>query len=315
MRFSGWQSWQSAALTRLCRVLLAAVFLVAGEPAGAIVGGSAEADPPDSPSERVDPNVATSPWAGVGSLSVLKPGTTTVRGVYTATAIDAWHVITAAHVVAGSKPADIRFNLNYGADLSHTITAEAVFVHPDYAGFVPHPSSGVVHDDVAVVRLSASLPFGVPFYGIVRRLLPVHTTVTLVGYGASGDGINGVTVSGSPTVKRAGRNNLDRAFADNGGSGLIEVYLFDFDGPDASTNRFGGPTLGNRIEATVAGGDSGSPAFVPGPQGSWLLAGVNTFVAPQGPQHSRFGGVGGGVLLYGYAAWIDSIVSTAAERP
>ena len=281
----------------------------------AIIGGAADGSPPDSPAQRIDPNTVNSPWAGVGSLSVASGPSRERQGTYTGTAIDTRHIVTAAHVVAGREPADIRFNLNYGADLSHRIGAQALFVHPDYAGFKPDPRSGIVHDDLAVVRLEQALPFGVPLYAILRTPVRTRTIITLVGYGLGGDGQEGSTVPVSPSVKRVGRNVIDALLRDNGGGEHLEAYLFDFDGPDAATNRLGARSLGNAIEATVAGGDSGSPALVPGPQGSWLLAGVNTFVAPRASGNRRFGGIGGGVLLHSYAAWIDSVLADSGSGP
>ena len=292
-------------------IVLGALGMSLSGPCRAIIGGALDGSPPDSPANRVDDNTTHSPWAGVGSLSVQIGPLRERQGTYTASAIDVRHVITAAHVVAGRDVADVRFNLNYGADLSHRIGAEAIHVHPDYAGFRPDSRSGMVHDDLAIVRLEAALPFGVPLYAIRRNPIRAHTVITLVGYGAGGDGVNGTSVSPSPSVKRVGRNVIDAAFRDNGGGESLEVYLFDFDGPDASTNRLGGATLGNAAEATVAGGDSGSPALVPGPHGSWLLIGVNTFVAPQSALNQRFGGLGGGILLYPYAAWVDSVLAGA----
>ncbi len=277
--------------------------------ARAIIGGAAEGVPPDSPAQRIDPNTVNSPWAGVGSLSIASGPLRERQATFSAAAIDVRHVVTAAHVVAGKEAADIRFNLNYGSDLSHRIGAQALFVHPDYAGFKPDPKSGIVHDDLAIVRLEAAMPFGVPLYEILRTPVRPRTIVTLVGYGIGGDGHDGTTVPPAPAVKRVGRNVIDVLVRDNGGGEQVEVYLFDFDGPDAATNRFGGRSLGNAIEATVASGDSGSPALVPGPQGSWLLAGVNTFVAPHTAANQRFGGIGGGVLLHSYAAWIDSVLA------
>jgi hypothetical protein len=292
-------------------------------PAQAIVGGALDGTPPDSPALRIDPNDATSRWSGIGSLVVYRAGSTTVQGAYTATAIDPWHVITAAHVVGGAAPADIRFVLNHGSERSHQIVAAQVHVHPDYAGFVPDPTSKVVHDDLAVVRLATRLPDGVKTYPVLPSRIAPRTTLTLVGYGAGGDGLNGVTVGGSGSVKRVGRNNADVFAPDDEGSGRIEVYLFDFDGPDGASNRFHNPpppyqpqprdlTLGNDVEASLAGGDSGSPALVPGPGNHWLLAGVNSFISPGGAQAGRFGSIGGGMLLSGYVDWIRSVTSAEA---
>lgn len=301
----------STSFTTLAPVLAAAVAALFSAPAAAIVVGA----PPDTPAAHVDPNTTASPWAGVGSLTVVQPVTGSVQGTYTASAIDPYHVLTAAHVVAGRAPATLRFNLNFGADLSHQIAVSAVFVHPDYAGF---KSSGITHDDIAVLRLSSPLPAGVPVYELQRTAPASGATATLVGYGATGDGVNGVTGAGSASVKRVGRNNLDAFFADDGGR--LEVYAFDFDGPDASSNKIGPPspgnlTLGNLVEVTVAGGDSGSPAFLQDPGGSWRIAGINTFVSPEAPLHEKFGGLGGGVLVDSYSAWIDSAIATPVPEP
>lgn len=281
---------------------------MASRSAQAILGGAPDIEPADSPERRIDPNTRTSPFSGVGSLSVFHAETGEVQGTYTAAAIAVEHVVTAAHVVHGKAPEQVRFNLNFGGDLTQQIVASEVHVHPNYGGFRPDPRTGFVHDDVAIVRLSAPLPFGVALYRIFPQPLPPRAVLTLVGYGGAGDGVNGVTVPGAPSVKRVGRNVLDRAVRDNNGGSALEIYLFDFDGPEAGSNRMGGATLGNEVEASLAGGDSGSPAFVPGPQGAWWIAGVNTFVAPQGPGRDKFGSIGGGTLLYSYLPWIESVV-------
>ena len=57
-----------------------------------------------------------------------------------------------------------------------------------------------------------------------------------------------------------------------------EVYVFDFDGSDETTNILGGGTLGNDIETTLGFGDSGGPAFIFA-DGTYQLAGINTFIA------------------------------------
>ena len=275
----------------------------------AIVGGTPDGIPPDSPASRVDANSTTSPFAGVGSLTVFRSGSNEIQGHFTASAIDPWHVITAAHVVSGKAPEEVRFNLNYGADLSHQIRAQSIVVHPDFAGFVASKTSGLVHDDIAIVRLAEILPFGVPFYRVRPTPVPIGAIVTFVGYGAGGDGVRGAYVSGTPSVKRLARNAMDRMFPDNGGKPHYEVFLYDFDGPDRRSNRMGGATLGNAVEGLVASGDSGSPVLVPGTAGAWQLVGISTFVSSKSSAPERFGSIGGGVLLYSYAAWIESVLA------
>ncbi len=257
--------------------------------------------PPDTPAARVDPNTTSSPWAGVGSV--------VVNGLpYSGTLIGRRYVITAGHVAAGAKPASVRFVLNYGSDRSHDIGAVAVYGHPDFAGFNP----AVPNNDLAIIELEEEVPAGVPVYAINRSALTTGKTLFLVGYGASGNGNIGTSTGGSATVKRIGRNNADYFRLDEKNSGLQEVYYWDFDGGGA-TNYMGGPGLGNGVESSVAGGDSGSAAFIPGGSG-WILAGVNTFTAtiiggPTTP--STFGTAGGGQSLAGYAAWVDATIAAA----
>lgn len=77
----------------------------------------------------------------------------------------------------------------------------------------------------------------------------------------------------------------------------------------------GGTTLGNSVEATLAGGDSGSPAFIA--SGLWKLAGVNTFVGAfenGATTAGVFGSAGGGQAVAAYAAWIDATIATAEQK-
>lgn len=259
--------------------------------------------PPDSPAARVDTGGARSPFAGVGSLTVTRAGG---EGVFTATAIDARHVVTAAHVVGGAAPAQIAFNLSAGAPAPRRIPAEAVAVHPGFRGV----RGDIAFDDLAVVRLAEPLPDEVPIYPLHRLPLAPGAVLVLAGFGASGSGDAGATVKADAAVRRVGVNAADEFLP--GPAGRYAAYLFDFDGPGEDTNRLGGPGLGNHRETTVAGGDSGSPAFVR-VGGRLRLAGVNTFqVNPRdGPRAPRFGSLGGGMLISAYADWIERVIAAA----
>jgi hypothetical protein len=291
-------------LARLCALVLLAVPLDA---ARAIMAGA----PPDSADARADPNRSDSPWAGVGSLLVGK-------GVFSAVAIGPRHVLTAGHVAG--DPTDVSFQLNLAGDAPHVIAAESVHRHPGFARYDPKRP----RDDLAVIVLAEPLPPGTPVYPIHRSPATPHVTIVMVGYGASGNGDAGVTVSGSPSVKRVGRNQIDAVGVDEQGRQI--VFLLDFDGGEAR-NLMGGETLGNEVESSFAGGDSGSPSFVceagNGERcagGRWALVGINTFIAAPGDpprKPSTFGTIGGGMLLSAYADWIDSVLSSshAAQPP
>ena len=269
------------------------------QPVHALMAGAANANPPDRPALRVDPNLAASPWAGVGSLSIK-------GGTYSAVAIGPQHVLTAAHVVSGAMPADIVFNVNYGGDLTFKIPASATQVHPGYG---KNQVGGIQLDDIAVITLATALPPGVPHYALLNQPLDIGALITLVGYGASGDGVHGVTVPSHPAVKRVGRNVIDLFQPPVKRFELPRAYLFDFDDPLGKSPRLGGlggPSLGNDIETMLAGGDSGSPAFI-NVEGQWQVAGINTFQineAARGEPLTRFGALGGGMWLPAYHQWV-----------
>lgn len=276
-----------------------------GEFHAMIVAGAS----PDSAANRVDANTTTSQYAGVGSVRI-----NARRGVYigTGTPIDSTHILTAGHVVdlnsdGKSNTKDgiqsAYFYLNYGGNLTHKILVTAITVNPNFTGF-NRPS---INDDLAILTLSSPLPAGVPTYGLPTSDLTAGTKITLVGYGQSGDGVNGYTVGASFSVKRSGENNADAFYGqdDNGGlPAANEVFRFDFDGPSGN-GTFGGATLGNDRETTLGGGDSGGPSFVGN-----TIVGVNTFT--QGFTAPRFGSLGGGINVFPYVDWINGVMSATS---
>lgn len=274
-------------------------------PAHALLAGAS----PDSPAARIDPNTASSPWAGVGSITI---GGNSFSG----TLIAPGYVLTAGHVAYGVAPGDITFNLNVGGDITQQIGASAVYTAPGFSGFNPNNLA----NDLAIIKLAQPVTGGVPAYDILRSDMAVGTTLTFVGYGASGNGDVGVTVGISASVKRTGQNNADY-FVDAEGKPITAsgkpaaVYYFDFDGPDPSINIMGGGTLGNGVETTVGSGDSGSPAFYQDANGHLWLAGVNTFSATFSANQiaGTFGTGGGGQVLSDYTQWIDSVVTPVPE--
>jgi trypsin len=287
-----------------------------------IVAGDPNGSPPDSPANRVDPNLATSPFAGVGSLQI-----NAKRGTYicTATAIDDTHVLTAGHCIdlnsdGRSNTKDgiqsIQFHLNLDLDNSTDLTVPAVAwtPHPDFTGF-NRPS---INDDLAVITLGASLPTEVPRYALSATPMTANAThLYLVGYGRSGDGVSGYTTNASWTIKRHGENIVD-AFYDQDDAGqpsANEVFRFDFDGPSGN-GPLGGSTLGNARETTLGGGDSGGPSLIlidsahPELAESYELVGVNTFT--QGRTAPKFGSLGGGINIVPYRDWILGVSATSS---
>lgn len=275
--------------------------IIAGDPAGT---------PADSPAARIDPNTTTSAFAGVGSLFIGN------AFICSGVAISPNHVLTAAHCLDSNDdgiqdftPGAVDFFLNFGGNLTHSIVASALNIHPDYTGF----NNPVVNDDLAIVTLASAVPVGVPIYDIFEGTLAAGDTLTMTGYGRSGDGVNGFFVGPSFSTKRVGMNNADAFAGDDEGGLLDEIFFTDFDGP-VGNGVLGGPTLGNDIETTLGGGDSGGPSFV-SVDGTLQVAGINTFsfTMPSGPEAPLFGSGAGGILISGYTDWIHEM--TAIPEP
>lgn len=206
-------------------------------------------------------------------------------------------------------PANVTFNLNYGSNLTSQIAASSITPHPDFTGF----NSPSVNDDLALIRLSQPVPAGVPIYSLASAdMVAGSTRITLIGYGQSGTGTSGYTVSPSFSVKRRGENMVDAFYGqdDSSRSAANEVFRFDFDGPKPGTNKMGGRSLGNNVETTLGGGDSGGPSFILS-GGRYVLAGVNTFT--QGFTAPKFGSLGGGINIYPYLPWISSVTGIATS--
>lgn len=269
----------------------ATLIVALGVPLGAfaLVGGAG-----------VAPNSVDSPWSGVGSLSI-------AGKKFTATLIAPGYVLTAAHVAAGVDLSTVSFQVNAGT--SYAVSASKIFVNPGYTG----NSNGNVlgdptnHDDLAIIKLSTEVSADVPVYNLYTGNLQ-SKDLTFVSY------------AGSVTSKTTGENRADVLFAD--AAGTAETYLFDYDGPNLTTNRIGANiaangTLGANREASLVGGDSGSAAFV-NMNGQWQLAGINTFEAmfAAGPTTSgQYGTGGGGIALSSYLSWINSVVVTPVPEP
>lgn len=290
-------------MQRMLRRLLCGLLLIACTgTAQAVVGGA-----------DVDPNTPDSPWAGVGAIL-------TGKGHYSGALIGPRHVLTAAHVVRGRLLSELGFRLNLSDGEALVLPVAAVHIHPGYQG-TRRGADGLWRDDLAILELARPAPAGVPVYALYPDVQLARSMIAFVGYGQGGDGERGAHLPGSPRVKRVGYNRIDTLLPHGPADPRPVLFLFDFDGPDLTTNRFKPDTphngsLGPELEATFASGDSGAPVFV-FDQGAWKIAGVAAFVAGQESKPSRYGSIAGGALVPAYLEWIRSVLPAVepTDRP
>jgi Trypsin/PEP-CTERM motif len=289
-------------------------------------------NPPDSPANRVDPNMISSPGAGVVSINV-RVGS--FNNLCSGSMISPVHVLTAAHCVdiAGNGvPIDLTqagnllrvvFNVQATAGGPNSVTladATAVVIHPDYVGFGLCPdlvAGRCFNDDLAVITLSPTqVPAWVPTYAIGG--LDATRPHTMVGYGTSGNGVVGPTTSASYFIKRVGGNHADVFFANDEllFSGPSEVWQSDFDGNGVDTHcaAYGlcSPVLANEVETSLGPGDSGSPTLQQ-IAGQWVVVGNSTYVRNLSgdPYAGTFGVLSGGMVIGAYIPWLQDVTGGA----
>lgn len=257
-----------------------------------LAGGEFEY-PSDAPSSRVDD---TGEFAFVGALEISSGGAT-YKG--SAVALSSDWVLTAGHNVDLNDDGlpDASWNGSFHSPEYGVFFVTDVYTVASFTGFA-NPS---VNDDLALLRLSTPLPLGMG-YPTLGAGAGIGDVVTLVGYGRSGYGSYGYTTNASLTDRRYGSNVLDSFQTDDEGSGVFEVFRYDFDDP--ATTGLSGGSLSNDIETIIGPGDSGGAALRMGADGRWELVGINTFTEGYG---GRFGDIGGGVLVDPYEDWILAV--------
>jgi len=299
------------------------------------------------PGNLVDPNVLTSAFSGVVSVSIrFDLGTANAVGYLCSGALlDSYHVLTAAHCIdkndngtamslSTSNDVRVRFNQNNPDALpaanggATQIVASRVTMHPDYNGFnnCADGSTGCLNDDLAIITLSQAAPVGAARYSIWGQSLSAGQAIVMAGYGTSGTGLLGhIAGTADFYVKKSAENRTD-LFDLNDEQGFVggpaEVWYADFDGVDYRHQnqdtfcQMGwacSASMGLNVEGNIGGGDSGGPSFVL-VAGQYYLVGNNTFGGNWPDQVSgTYGTYFGGMALAGYTGWISE--ATAVPEP
>lgn len=275
---------------------------------------------PDSPSAHVDANTPSSLFSGVVSINIRYDGQSYICSgalVGKRSVVSAGHCVDTdgnGTLVNLNKPgSDVRVLFNSNGDATAMITASAVSMNPFYQGFGHCPAavtSFCVNDDVAVITLGTDAPASAKIYKVAVNPVTAGTHIIMAGYGTSGDGVNGYTVSPSFYVKRSGENYMDLFDGNDeqGFAGPTEVYYADFDGGGKNTfcTMYGAcsPSLSNGRESGIGGGDSGGPSFID-MYGELMIVANNTFsgtLAGQTP--GTFGTYFGGMILGAYSGYL-----------
>jgi hypothetical protein len=277
---SAWQLCLFGILFLTCKAGAAAL--------AAILAGGEFDLPADTPSGRLD---TAGEFGFVGALAISSGGGN-YRG--SAVALSSEWLLTAGHNADLNDDGlpDAVWSASFYLPGYGSFAVSRAYTHPGFTGFA-NPS---VHDDLALLHLSAPLPVGMSFPTLAGT--GIGDEITLVGFGRSGYGDYGYTTSASLTDRRFGSNVIDSFQLDDEGSGRAEVFRYDFDAPD--TTGLTGGSLGNDVETIIGPGDSGGAALKLTVNG-WELVGINTFTEGYG---GRFGDTGGGVLVDPYQDWI-----------
>ena len=291
-------------LDTLTVLSLAVAFVVLPARTGiAIMAGDEAALPADSPSHRLDPLGANSPFNAIGALDIHSGG-----GSYlgSATAISPNWVLTAGHNLDlnDNGAPDPGLSINFSLPGFGTFAVSAFYTCPGFTGF-GNPS---VQRDLGLLYLAQPLPGNLSFPTLGVNLA-VGNQVALVGFGRSGYGNYGYTTSASLTDRRIGWNVVDSFESDDRGGGFHALFRYDFDAP--STTGLVNGSLGNDLESLIGPGDSGGPLLLFDGSGYDLL-GVNTFIEGYG---GKFGDIGGGVVVAPYLDWINATTGLAVPEP
>lgn len=203
------------------------------------------------------------------SVGIVGDATT---GTSSGTLIAPTFVLTSAQNVTGFAATDARFTLG-----TETFSSVAISIHPNFDATQLGTDAA---NDLAIIELDRPAT-GVAPSQLFRSTPAVNDLLTIVGFGAGGDGTSGE--DGTFGTKRSGTTPVDIVT-----STLIQ-WSFDDD-----------------TESNIAPGDTGGPNFVQ--IGAELfVAGISSF---NSQANAAIGDVASATRVDAYANWIDFVLGT-----
>ena len=147
-------------------------------------------------------------------------------------------------------------------------------------------------DDIALIKLARPVEDVAPL-AINTSDNEFGQSATIVGKGATGDGVTGYEFSSSHrTALRRAHNTVTSA------DGRWLCYVFD------------APADALPLEGGSGSGDSGGPVLIPSGKG-WSVAGLTSWSDPQSSNRTpgRYGQITCNVRLSHYADWIEGVIA------
>lgn len=213
---------------------------------------------------------------------------------------DQW-VLTAGHLLAGTT--QMTFTVG-----GHDYAADGWVAHPRFDGTDLRRGF-----DLGLVHLTEPVT-GVMPATLNRSVRIQGLTATFVGFGRTGDGING----GQPLdqvdfLGRAGTNVIDGTVDTKLGFGHYKeklggsrVFVADFDNPDNPADNTTGDPSPTALEFLIAQGDSGGPVFITDAKTNLpVLAGIHSFGEFRDERDdSDYGDITGHTRISSFRGWI-----------